>query len=149
MNSTELRLTRATPDDLEQVRKLLNDNGLPAQDINDKIDCLFMAYHDSELVGIGGLEIHGRHGLLRSLVTPDKFRGGGYGKVITRKLLEYAINMNLTEVYLLTTTAAKFFEKIGFIHIERSSVPELIAGTTEFTSFCPKSAVCMMKRLSI
>ncbi|MEW5923998.1 MAG: arsenic resistance N-acetyltransferase ArsN2 [Candidatus Zixiibacteriota bacterium] len=142
-------MTKATCGNIALVKKMLSDNGLPGQDIDDKIECLFLAYHDSELVGIGGLEIHGQYGLLRSLVTLVKFRGGGYGKIITRMLLERAADNGLSEVYLLTTTAAKFFEKMGFAYIERSSVPESIAGTTEFTSLCPASAICMMKRLSI
>ena len=47
------------------------------------------------------------------------------------------------EIYLLTTTAEGFFRRNGFERIERKIVPEVIKQTTEFTSLCPSSAVCM------
>ncbi|PKK83730.1 MAG: GNAT family N-acetyltransferase [candidate division Zixibacteria bacterium HGW-Zixibacteria-1] len=147
MNKEPISLTPAAEGDIQLIRALLEQNGLPGQDIDDKIGCLFMAYHGSELVGIGGMEIYGRYGLLRSLVTLDKFRGGGYGKIITQQLLDHARAEGLSAVYLLTTTAAKFFEKMGFDYIERAAVPEPIANTTEFTSLCPDSADCMMLKL--
>jgi amino-acid N-acetyltransferase len=53
----------------------------------------------------------------------------------------------IEEFYLLTTTADKFFARNGFEVIDRNKVPSSIAGTNEFDSICPATAVCMRKLL--
>jgi mannose-6-phosphate isomerase-like protein (cupin superfamily) len=49
------------------------------------------------------------------------------------------------DVYLLTTTAARFFERAGFATIPRDQAPLAICQTTEFRSLCPASATFMGK----
>jgi amino-acid N-acetyltransferase len=50
-------------------------------------------------------------------------------------------------MYLLTTTAERYFPKFGFERIERRDVPETVQASVEFTSACPASAVVMRKSL--
>jgi amino-acid N-acetyltransferase len=50
-------------------------------------------------------------------------------------------------LYLLTTTAAPFFERYGYGAVAREEVPRPIRDTTEFTDLCPASATCMVKGL--
>jgi amino-acid N-acetyltransferase len=51
-------------------------------------------------------------------------------------------------VFLLTTTAEKFFPKFGFEAITRADVPASVQTSVEFRSACPASAVVMRKRLA-
>ncbi len=47
--------------------------------------------------------------------------------------------------YLLTTTAAPYFERFGFTEVPRTSAPAALQASSEFASVCPASATC--KRL--
>jgi N-acetylglutamate synthase-like GNAT family acetyltransferase len=49
--------------------------------------------------------------------------------------------------FLLTTSAAPFFESLGFARIDRTAAPEAILRTRQAASICPASAVLMVKDL--
>ena len=51
------------------------------------------------------------------------------------------------EMYLLTTTAVRFFERLGFVRVEREAAPVTIQRTQEFATLCPSSSTVMMKQL--
>jgi amino-acid N-acetyltransferase len=48
-------------------------------------------------------------------------------------------------LYLLTTTAERYFPRFGFEVVERAEVPDDVRTTAEFTSACPASAVVMRR----
>ncbi|MFX0116009.1 MAG: arsenic resistance N-acetyltransferase ArsN2 [Candidatus Hodarchaeota archaeon] len=146
-NKSGMILKGATEKDLVQIQKLLETNELPYKDIPSKIDSLFLGFVGSQFVGIGGLELHGNYGLLRSLVIEESVRGQGYGILLTNRLIEYAQKKGIHEIYLLTMTAEKFFTKMHFRSIERIATPLAIQKTTEFASLCPDTAVCMVLRI--
>lgn len=102
-----------------------------------------MAFSDADFVGIVGLENYLDVALLRSMVVFDKFRNKGYGCKIVKEILEEANIKGIKEIFILTTTAKDFFQHLGFEIIERENVPNDIKSTTEFTSLCPASAICM------
>jgi amino-acid N-acetyltransferase len=142
-----LFLRKAENSEIPLIERLLRDNNLPYEDIHSKVNSLFICYANSGIVGIGGVEIFGKHALLRSLVVKEEFRGKGFGKAIYRELEKYASSKGVEELYLLTTTAEAFFEKLGFRRVDRNSAPEVVKNNDEFTSLCPSSAICMMKRI--
>ena len=144
---SKVELKKASIDDLPFAEKLLGSNGLPYQDISSKIDCLFVGYSGSRNVGIGGVEVYGDYGLLRSLVIDVSSRGKGYGRALSLKLIEYAKQVGIRDLYLLTITADSFFEKIGFERIHRDEAPEIIRKTSEFSKLCPSSSICMKMRI--
>jgi amino-acid N-acetyltransferase len=137
----------AKPADISIIVKLLQENGLPSEDISEKLDCMILALQHDLLAGIGGLEVHGEYGLLRSIVTTERFRGLGFGKRLVEYLLVMARERGVDRVYLLTTTADQYFAKIGFEQAERSDVPSEIQATSEFATLCPADASCMMMKL--
>lgn len=139
-------LIKAEAKDLNLIAGLLKQNDLPYQDIKTRGKCgkeFFLAYVNSILVGCVGLEKFDSIGLLRSVVVKEEYRNKDYGKQICNSLMEYAKTQDIKELYLLTTTAKNFFEKIGFRVIKRSFVPDAIKNTTEFSGLCPMSAVCL------
>jgi amino-acid N-acetyltransferase len=107
-----------------------------------------MAYDESDLVGIAGVEGRGECGLLRSFVIRQSYRGKGYGRELCRKIIEQAKLQGMKELYLLTTTAESFFKRLGFRKMEREAAPKAILDTTEFKELCPVSSVCMQMKLA-
>lgn len=99
------------------------------------------------VVGAVGLEPFGRVGLLRSLVVHPSHRGLGLGGAMVAQLERRARVAGVEELYLLTTSAAAFFEARGYRPLDRSQVPSSVAASTEFRSLCPASAVCLCKHL--
>lgn len=140
-------LIKASTKDLDLIEGLLKQNDLPYQDIKTTGKDFFLAYDNSLFIGCVGLEKFDRIALLRSMVVKEKYRNKSYGKQICSLLMEYAKAQDIRELYLLTTTAKDFFEKIGFEIIERNSAPDAIKTTTEFLGLCPTSAVCMQTGL--
>jgi amino-acid N-acetyltransferase len=139
----EMRRTQATKMDVPLVEDVLSRNHLPYEDISSKISSLFIWRTNQDIIGIGGLETYDQVGLVRSLVVEERFRSKGYGRKLCTELVGFAKLKGLSNVYLLTTTAEGFFRKNGFERVERNIVPEVIKQTTEFSSLCPSSAVCM------
>lgn len=133
--------------DHERVVDRLDAAGLPSDDVADGPARLYIATVDDEPVGIGGLEAYGRVGLLRSVVVDGPHRGEGLGAQLVRALEDEAAERGVEELFLLTTTAAGFFERLGYERHDRRSVPASIASTTEFADACPDSAACLRRRL--
>ncbi|MCI0417048.1 arsenic resistance N-acetyltransferase ArsN2 [bacterium] len=147
MNS-KLSVRFAKPEDFEDIRNLLKSTQLPFEDVETGNGHFLLAKREDQLVGCVGLQIYGDDGLLRSLVVNENERSQGLGKVLTQEILEYALRLNLRKIYLLTTTADGFFAKRGFVRTDRTSVPDTIRSTKEFSSLCPSTAVFMSKELT-
>jgi N-acetylglutamate synthase-like GNAT family acetyltransferase len=48
-------------------------------------------------------------------------------------------------VFVLTTTAASYFERLGFPATPRSEVPPSLSAAPEFARVCPASAACLAR----
>ncbi|WP_367576076.1 arsenic resistance N-acetyltransferase ArsN2 [Noviherbaspirillum album] len=144
---TPLRL--ATPGDLPAVLSLLEDAGLPYQDITAKhLGDFLIAVGGRSVLGIVGLERYGENALLRSLVVRPESRFTGLGKQLVDAIEEHARRAGVGTLFLLTTTAAEFFARRGYKVIERREAPSELQKTTEFSSLCPSQAVCMRRSLN-
>lgn len=144
-----VELHPAEPDDREYVEELLTESDLPTADLDSAYSSLFVCESDERdpdresYVGLGGLQIEGDAGLLRSVAVEASARGRGYGTAICERLLDRAQTEGLDAVYLLTTTAEDFFAEFGFEEVDRGRVPESVRETAEFDDLCPASATCM------
>lgn len=134
--------------DLESGRRLLAGYGLPTSDVGECLDGLFVAEDDDSLVGIGGLEVHGDHGLVRSLAVDADRRGAGVGRLLYQAVEQRARELALRDLFLLTETAETFFAGQDFVRTARSSAPPEIRASREFAELCPASAVLMIKPLA-
>jgi len=81
------------------------------------------------------------------LAVSADYRSLGIGRLLTDKIMDLAKGKGINTFYLLTTTAEDFFKKQSWNVTDRVQVPEEISQTTEFLSFCPSTATCMMYRL--
>jgi len=131
-----------------QVRSLLTECQLPTSDLSPKnLEHFFGCGTAQTPKGVVGLEIYGTVALLRSLAVATDCRGIGCGKALVAEAERYAQSKGVTELYLLTTTAADFFERLGYRRSARENAPEAIRQTKEFSGLCPSSAAVMAKAL--
>ncbi len=133
--------------DADSIERLLSANGLPYEDIKEHITNFIIAEKRGEIVGVAGVELIGDAGLLRSVAVVQSERGKGIGSALIDRITSYAQLNGVKRLFLLTTTACRFFEQKGFKEVERGDVPDGIRDTREFKTICPLSAVCMMKRI--
>ena len=145
----DVRIEQFAPRDKTAVLRLLTDAELPVEDLSlDKFKHFWVARaNNGSVIGVIGLEPFHEVGLLRSLAVHPSWRGRGLGLALTRHLEEYASELGIKTLFLLTLTAVEFFPKLGYQVVERAVVPEVIAGTEEFRGVCPASAVCLSKPL--
>ena len=138
-----MKYRQATAADLVGIERLLKDNNLPFSDCSEHIDNFIIKEDKNNIIGIGGIEIYGCNGLIRSIVVTKIQRGKGIAKDIFQIIKEKAFGFGVTDIYLLTETANEYFEKLGFRAVKRTEVPESIMNTKQFKELCPSSAVVM------
>lgn len=139
----------AQPGDLPAIQQLLGASGLPYSDLGpDQLAEFLVLDTGGEVIGCVGLERYGSDALLRSLAVEDSRRGTGQGRHLANAIEVQAANSGVTRLYLLTTSAAVFFEGRGFQQIERAEAPLAMQASTQFAQLCPASAVCMAKALA-
>jgi N-acetylglutamate synthase and related acetyltransferases len=85
--------------------------------------------------------------LLRSVAVEPHHEGKQLGHQLTDAALQLATAHGANTVFLLTTTAERFFPKFGFEPIDRAQVPPSVRESVEFQSACPSSAIVMRKQL--
>jgi amino-acid N-acetyltransferase len=131
-----------------KVMNLLAACALPSSDISEcKLEHFFGCGPQSDPGGVVGVELYGEVALLRSLAVAENSRGRGCGKRLVREAEQHARRSGVGRLYLLTTTAEKFFESLGYTKVGRESVPPPIRATSEFSTLCPASAAVMAKQL--
>lgn len=138
----------AEPEDLDAVRALLDACDLPHDDLTPARLDHFLVARDGALRGVVGLEVCGGVALLRSLAVSPDARNDGLGAHLVDAIEQRARENGLRALYLLTTTAADYFQARGYERIARDALPEAIQQTEEAARLCPSSATCMRKALS-
>lgn len=139
----------ASEEDVVGILSLLKANNLPVSDLSTGKRLFLVATISEQLIGVVAIELYSDSGLLRSLAVNSEFRSLNLGKKLVSEAENLGRDNGLKYLYLLTTTASGFFSKLGWDTIDRSSAPASVAASTEFSSVCPDSAVCMTKKLNI
>jgi len=133
---------------LSAVKQLLSESRLPIEDITAQhLQHFFGCGSGLKLEGLVGLELYGEVALLRSLAVASSRRGSGVGSALIAHAERHARNQGVQSLYLLTTTAEKFFLRRDYTRIPREDAPAAIKGTKEFSGICPVSSAFMVKRL--
>jgi N-acetylglutamate synthase-like GNAT family acetyltransferase len=131
----------------DSLRAALAGAGLPVDDLTDAGRSFYRFSRDGETVGFGGLELYGETVLLRSIVVLSDQQGLGFGHAITLGLLDEAHRKGADAAYLLTESAAPFFQSLGFRPIARDEAPAAILTTRQAASLCSASAALMVRSL--
>ena len=129
----------------DAARALLVANELPVDDLGDPAITLFGAFAYGSLAGVVGLQSYGTVGLLRSLAVAPEHRDRGIAHALCERVFELARARSLAPLYLLTTGAADYFTRHGFVAIERDLAPPEIRASAQFATLCPASARVMRR----
>ncbi len=143
--SMPTQIEKVRHEDVDNVLVLLEQHHLPLDGFRDHLATTLVARQDGRLVGSAALEVYPDGGLLRSVAVAPELQGHGIGRELTAAAIRLADDLHLPAIYLLTTTAERFFPKFGFERIARVDVPASVQGSVEFTSACPSSATVMRK----
>src|SRR5262245_62865700 len=133
----------ATPDDWDGIERLLTERDLPTAGARDHLSSFIVATKGATLVGCACTERYGDLGLLRSVAVIENVGGRGVGAELVRAALERARALGLREIFLLTTTADRYFPRFGFEVVGREALPSSLAASEELRGACPASAVAM------
>jgi N-acetylglutamate synthase-like GNAT family acetyltransferase len=134
-------LREVRPDDPAFVAAL-TEAGLPTDDLTSEP----FAYLCVDDVAWGGVGV-GPDALLRSIVVKTEARGRGYGGVVAEALVHYARDSGVQRLWILTTNAAPFFERLGWRIADRATATLAIAQSRQFSGLCPASASLMVRAL--
>lgn len=138
-----LEIAAASPNDLEDIEHLLAACKLPVEGVGDLVDSFLVARVDGNLAGVAAIERCGVNGLLRSVAVDPAARSEGVGRALVERLITDAREKRLPALYLLTTTAEKYFTLFGFSATERDEAPTEVQNTSQFRDLCPSSATLM------
>lgn len=139
-------LRKATIRDVEKIWKLVNSYAdkrimLPRSlsELYENLRDFYVVIENDHMVGCGALHITWEdYGEILSLaVEPAKVRHG-IGSQILRACEEEALSLGLNKIITLTY-APGFFEKHGFVRVEKSTLPHKI---WSMCIKCPKFPEC-------
>jgi amino-acid N-acetyltransferase len=141
-------LRPATDADLAAVEQLLVASGLPLIGVAVALPSFIVAESNGNVVGVVGLEICCEYALLRSTAVAPDWRDRGLGRRLVERIIADAESRGIHALYLLTTTAERYFPRVGFAKTTREAVPAPVQQTEEFQSACPASATVMCLSLA-
>lgn len=145
---SDVSIGAALGDEFVAITALLKSRGLPVDDLTAAALVHFLvARGDGRIVGVVGLEAYPPVGLLRSLAVHPAWERRGIGGMLVNAMERHARSCGIDRLYLLTSTAAAFFEARGYQLVPRESAPAPIQGTREFLDLCSTRDVCLSKQL--
>jgi amino-acid N-acetyltransferase len=140
----------ATAGDADAVEALLTASHLPLDGVREALPCFVVAHDAGHLVGVAGIEecgVRGEHALLRSVAVDPAWRSRGLGRALVGRAIALAEQRGAKALYLLTTTAERYFPSFGFTPTSREAVPPDVRATAEFQGACPGTAAVMVREL--
>jgi amino-acid N-acetyltransferase len=140
-------IEQARPDDTQDLLGLLERNHLPPDGLLDHLATTLVARQNGQIIGSAALEVYPDGALLRSVAVAPEAQRSGLGHQLTDAAIRMAEALKVPAIYLLTTTAERYFPKFGFERIARTDVPATVQTSIAFTAACPTSAAVMRKLL--
>jgi len=131
----------AGSDDRAAIEALLRDAGLPLDGYAESH--FAVARLAGELVGAAGIERHGQHSLLRSVVVAPAHRGKHLADALVADRVTWARSTGSQAVSLLTTGAERYFARLGFAPIDRARLALQVPGSTQLAIPACSTAVAM------
>ena len=141
-------ISPARASEYDIVEALLERAHLPLDGLRDHFANGIVARAGNRIVGCAFLEMYETGVLLRSVAVEAEHRGAGVGTDLTRAAIRLAEGRLAPAIYLLTTTAERFFPRFGFAIVDRADIPAAVQASQEFTHACPSTAVVMRKFLT-
>jgi amino-acid N-acetyltransferase len=126
-----IELAKATLSDIPAMQELVAgevSSGVILDRSDDEVATNIRSYvlakKEGYIIGYTALHIHSsRLAEIRSLVVDIDFRGQSVGKMMVKYALDEAKELRVDEVLSLTYVP-EFFRKLGFVEIDKESIPE-------------------------
>lgn len=138
----------AAAQDWPSVEALLIASGLPLDGAKAHFANFVVATRDDAVIGCVGVELHGDVGLLRSCAVRAEDRTHGIGINLVVCVIARAQTRGTKQLLLLTTSADRFFTRLGFETIDREQMPAALRTTAQFLTACPATATVMRRTLA-
>ena len=142
-SSREPCFRRAGRTDLSAVEVFLMANERPTDGVADHLEHFWLAISGDQIIGSAGLETYGEVGLLRSVAVLPERRNQGIAKALVERIKDDARCEDVKVLYLLTGSARRFFEGLGFHLMTKTDAPRALLASAEFQGICPASDVLM------
>jgi N-acetylglutamate synthase-like GNAT family acetyltransferase len=110
---------------------MLAGGGLMADGVEWPGACYLMAYFGDEPVGVIGVEPKLDAALIRSLYVVPAMRNRGIGALLVGAARKAAHARGARELYLFSTDAGAFFQRLGFAEVPVARLVELLRGTPQ------------------
>jgi len=141
-----LKIRKAKISDLKQVQKLINDFAKREQMIPRSLNELyetvrdFVIYEsDGQICGVCALHIMWEDlAEIRSLAVDKSHQKTGIGINLVKRCLKEAKSLGLKKIFALTYHP-DFFRKMGFVDVDKASLPQKIWGDC---LRCPRFPEC-------
>jgi len=141
-----LKIRKAKISDLKQVHKLINDfakrEDMIPRSLNELYENLrdfIICEDDGHICGVCALHIMWEDlAEIRSLAVDKKYQKKGIGKNLVTNCIKEAKTLGIKRIFALTYQP-EFFKKIGFVEIDKSSLPQKIWGDC---LRCPRFPEC-------
>ncbi|MEZ4416525.1 MAG: arsenic resistance N-acetyltransferase ArsN2 [Gemmatimonadota bacterium] len=147
LGGPSLRVAEGDQHDRAAVEGLLTGASLPLSGLDTAWRNALVAHSDADgPIACAAVERHGTAALLRSVVTAPSWRGVGLGEELCWRVIARAFGSGATSVHLLTTTAERFFARMGFHTVDRATLPAALGASEELRGACPASAIAMTFR---
>jgi|GEM_PF-316906 len=144
---SELHISPAMEADWPAISRLLQGLGLSLDGAKEHLNNFKLIQAGKELLGCAGLEIYGKSALLRSLAIKPEAQGQHCGTRLVQHMIKTANAAGVTHLYLLTTDAEAYFQKLGFEKIDTSKLPSAMHASRQLQGACPASAIAMLLKI--
>jgi ribonucleotide monophosphatase NagD (HAD superfamily) len=142
------RARPAKPEDAPAIRALLEEAGLSAAGVEARIPETIISSEgeETEIDATACLDSAEGYGILRSVAVRKSMQGNGLGMLaVAAAVTSDQANAPRT-VYVLTESAAEFFNRLGFRKVDRSELPEPVRATAQAEK-CTDTATAMVRQL--
>jgi N-acetylglutamate synthase-like GNAT family acetyltransferase len=133
----------AIQSDWPAIEALLAGSALPLEGAREHLGDFLVAWEDGALAATGGVEWYEGCGLLRSVAVAESHRGCALAATIVLRLIAEARVREARSLHLLTTTAADYFARHGFVVSSKEGAPAVLGASAQFSGACPASATFM------
>ena len=141
-----MKIRKAKIFDLKQIQKLINEYARKEQmiprslgELYENIRDFIVCEYNGDIRGVCALHIMWEDlAEVRSLAVDKEYQKIGIGRNLVRQCLKEAKILGLQKVFALTYHP-EFFRKLGFIDVDKSSLPQKIWGDC---LRCPRFPEC-------
>ena len=117
--------------DLVRVREILASAGMMTEGIEWPAACYILAFNGDESIGVVGIEAKIDAALIRSLYVKPAMRQRGIGAGLLAAARKAAHTRGARHLYLFSTEAGSFFERLGFVLTDVANIVAALPGVPQ------------------